>query len=174
MTIVRDAEPNEFIYIDSLRKREANALGFIPKEAYQSILERRRIRNRSRWLYCRIIVTVDNDDLTGFCYASFASEYAKIHQIAVQEDARRWHRASLLLSEIEREAAKRGNAGVKARVAMDLEANFFWRAFGYEPVASALSTFLNQKESEKKRQLWIYCKEFWYSEAMPLLEGESG
>jgi hypothetical protein len=159
MTILRDATPFDLIYIDDLRKKEGNALGFIPIGAYQSVTMKAPIDGRKRYLYSRLLVTEDNGDLTGFCYASFAQDKAHIFQIVVQEDARRWYRALLLSDEIEREAMKRGNLFVTCRVAYDLESNFFWRGIGYQVIANTISTWLNQKESQSKRPLLVYEKQ---------------
>jgi hypothetical protein len=160
MTELRDAMPKDFIYIDSLRKKEGGALGFIPKDAYLSVLERREVAGRSRYRYQRVLVTVDNDDLTGFCYASYAGNYASIIQIVVQKDARRWYRALLMADEIERDAIRFNKQGLTCRVAYDLESNTFWRAIGYVPECLTTSTWLNQKESKSKRPLWVYRKTF--------------
>lgn len=161
-TVIRDAVPADWLYIDSLRKREGNALGFIPKDAYLAIMENRPIREKDARIHLtnRVLVTTDNDDLTGFVYASFARVWASIFQIVVQEDARRWARALLMADEIEAEAKRRGCWGVKCRVAYDLESNSFWRAIGYVPQRQVTSTWLNQKESKTKRPLWLYYKDF--------------
>lgn len=160
-TILREACPSDWLYIDSLRKKEGSALGFIPKDVYLSILERRRIGavDWDNWRYLRVIVTTDNDQLTGFCHVSFASHYAAIHQIVVQEDARRWYRAMLMVNEVEAEAKRRNSFGIKCRVAYDLESNHFWRAVGFVPERQVISTWLNQRESKSKRPLWLYFKD---------------
>ena len=157
-TVLRDAKPEDFTYIDSLRKKEGSALGFIPKDAYIGILERRRADGRARYRYSRLLVTVDNEDLTGFCYVSYAEGMAKIFQVVVQQDARRWHRALMMASEVERDAERMGKHGIACRVAYDLESNWFWRAIGYTPIKQIVSTWLNQRESKSKRPLWQYEK----------------
>lgn len=161
-TVLRDGMPNDFAYIDGLRKREGSALGFIPKDAYISVLECRRVGNRERFRYQRLLVTTDNGDLTGFCYASYAGDTASIIQICVQQDARRWHRALMMADAIESDARSYYKNGLTCRVAYDLESNTFWRAIGYEPVKLMTSTWLNQKESKSKRPLWLYRKDFGY------------
>jgi hypothetical protein len=159
-TILRDARSSDWLYIDSLRKKEGNALGFIPKDYYLAIMnEPTRRQDRNVHKTCRLLVTLDNNDLTGFCYCSFATRYANIFQIVVQEDARRWYRAMLMVNEVETEARQRGNFGIKCRVAYDLESNFFWRAIGYIPERQVISTWLNQRESKSKRPLWLYFKD---------------
>ena len=157
-TTLRDALPGDFGYIDSLRKKEGNALGFIPKGAYEGIIGKYSADGRARWKYSRLMVTVDNGDLTGFCYVSYAGEMAKIFQIVVQEDARRWQRALMMADQVEKDAVSFGKTGISCRVAYDLESNFFWRAIGYVPLKQGTSTWLNQKESKSKRPLWHYEK----------------
>lgn len=120
---------------------------------------RHRIGGRDRWKYARLLVTEDAGDLTGFCYASCANEAVTIFQIAVQIDARRWHRALLMADEIERWARYLERPGITCRVAFDLEANVFWRAIGYQPIKQVISTWLNQRESKSKRPLWEYYKD---------------
>lgn len=170
-TILRDGKPADFFYIDSLRKREANALGFIPKLAYETVLEGRPLRDRDAQAYRnnRILVTEDNGDLTGFCYALFGQSTASITQIVVQDDARRWHRALLMADEVQREAEKRYCTAIKCRVAFDLESNHFWRAIGYEPIKQVTSTWLNQKESKSKRPLILYRKELTVNSLFALI-----
>ncbi len=163
-TILRDAVLQDFPYIDALRKKEGSALGFLPKDAYLSVLTRTRICNRDRWKYQRVWVTEDNGDLTGFCYASFTDDPATIIQIVVQDDARRWHRAMMMESAVTTEATERSISTIKCRVALDLESNFYWRAIGYAPISTETSTWLNQRESKSKRPIVIYQKDL----GMPL------
>ena len=159
MTICRDGKPEDWLYIDSLRKKEGSALGFIPKDSYLSILERKRLGDRERFRTQRILIVEDNTDLTGFAYISFAQSVARIFQIVVQEDARRWKRAMLMIDEIEADARRFSKQAITCRVAVDLESNYFWRAIGYQPIRQVTATWLNQKESQSKRPLWLYRKE---------------
>ena len=168
-TKIREAVGADFAYIDSLRKKEGSALGFMPKDAYLSVLEKKRLANRDRWKYQKLWVTVDGGDLTGFCYASFHKSPATIIQIVVQQDARRWHRALMMEAEVSAEAHKRGLLGIKCRVAADLESNFYWKAMGYSPIQACVSTWLNQRESKSKRQIILYHKQF----ILPLFSGSS-
>jgi hypothetical protein len=155
-TILRPGKPEDWKYIDSLRKKEGSALGFIPKNCYMSVLAKIPDGGRKRWEYSQINIIEDNGELTGFCYTTFYEDIARIFQIVVQEDARRWYRASLLENAVRQEALKRGRTGISCRVAFDLESNFFWRAIGYTPIEQVTSTWLNQKESKSKRPLWKY------------------
>jgi hypothetical protein len=155
-TILRPGKTEDWNYIDSLRKRESHSLGFIPKNSYLSVLSKVSDGVRKRYEYTKINVVEDNGDLTGFCYASFHEIVARIQQIVVQEDARRWYRASMLENAVRQEAINNKCVGITCRVAFDLESNFFWRAMGYIPVREITSTWLNQKESKSKRPLWVY------------------
>jgi len=156
MTQVVPARLEHIPYIDSLRKKNGNELGFIPLDAYLSVASRTGIGGRHRYLYQRLMVSIDNGDLTGFCYSSFNEQVAHIFQIVIQEDARRWERASMLEADVRNEALRQNKSGISCRVAYDIEANFFWRALGYVPMRQVTSTWLNQRESNSKRPLWHY------------------
>lgn len=158
-TTVRRATAADLIYVDSLRKKEASALGFITKQCYEHIVDPNCVGVRRCGDGASLFVTEDNGDLTGFCYSSFNAGLMSIFQIVVQEDARRWHRASLLLDAVESEAARLNAERIKARVAIDLESNHFWRAMGFVPVAITNGTFLNQREAKRKRPIAVYIKD---------------
>lgn len=161
-TLLRYGKPEDFLYIDSLRKVEGNALGFVPAETLISILENRPqlLGNRSNktYSYSGILLTSDNNDSTGYCYFSLSGDIAKIFQIVVQQDARRWHRALLMIDEVEKLARTKQKQGISARVAFDLESNHFWKSIGYTLIGTTISTWLNQKESKCKRPINIYFK----------------
>ncbi len=159
-TILREGTWSDWLPLDSLRKREGAALGFIPKAVYESVLTRTRVANRDRWKYQDVLVTEDNADFTGFCMTTYAKELANIFQIVVRPDARRWHRALLMLDSIEEKARRLGKAGVTCRVAQDLESNMFWLGTGYSVVNTVTSSWLNQHESQSARQLFVYEKRF--------------
>ncbi len=157
-TYLIDGVGSDFLFIDSLRKKEGRALGFIPKAVYESILEKRRVANRDRWKYSKIVITKDNGEETGFCYFTFAGQDVHIQQIVIRQDARRWHRALMMLDHVEDIAKKYGKTSITARVAVDLESNLFWSGCGYNITATTTSTWLNQKESKSKRPLHYYVK----------------
>ena len=149
---------NDFLFLDSLRKKEGKALGFIPKAVYESVLENRRVADRDRWKYSEIVMTLDNNDRTGFCYFTYSGQDVHIQQIVIQNDARRFHRALMMLDYAEKRAKELGKTAVTARVAIDLESNVFWNSCGYNINATTTSTFLNRGESKSKRQLHYYVK----------------
>jgi len=158
MTYLINGIGDDFLFIDSLRKKEGKALGFIPKSVYESILEKKTVANRDRWKYSQIVITVDNNEKTGFCYFTYANQDVHIQQIVIQNDARRYHRALMMLDYVESVAKKLGKTAIAARVAIDLESNLFWSGCGYEIKSTTTSTWLNQKESKSKRQLHYYVK----------------
>jgi hypothetical protein len=82
----------------------------------------------------------------------------KIEQICVRADARRMERALSLADAVEAEAKRRNSGRMRCRVAYDIEANLFWRAAGYVPTATVVSTWLNLHESKSKRPLIVYDK----------------
>ena len=157
-TILREGIIEDFLYIDSLRKKEGNALGFLPKAVYESILLKKKVANRNRHFYSKIILTEDNGEKTGFCYFTFAKQDLHIQQIVIQNDARRLHRALMLLDYVEKIAKEKGKTAITCRVAIDLESNKFWNSCGYKIQATTISTYLNQKESKSKRPLHYYIK----------------
>ena len=103
-------------------------------------------------------MTIDNGDRTGFCYFTYAKQDVHIQQIVIQNDARRFHRALMMLDYVEKRAKELGKTSVTARVAIDLESNMFWNGCGYNVIATTTSSWLNQKESKSKRQLHYYVK----------------
>ncbi len=158
MTYLVEAKKGDFLFIDSLRKKEGSALGFIPKAVYESVIEKRRVAERDRWKYSKIFITIDNNEKTGFCYVTYAKQDLHIQQIVIQKDARRWHRAKMMLDYTEELCVKLGKTAISARVAIDLESNLFWKGCGYNIICTTTSTWLNQKESKSKRPLHYYIK----------------
>lgn len=148
-TLVVDGTLRDLPYVEALRLRESDALGWLPLQEYAAVLAG-QIRSR------RIVLTRDDGEPTGYCLASAAPPTARIVQIVVQEDARRWHRALRLLAAVEAWARARGCLRVWARVAADLEANAFWRAAGYTPIATVRSTHHNRGPSRAQRLLLLY------------------
>jgi hypothetical protein len=67
-------------------------------------------------------------------------------------------RALALEGVVDCEARRRLKSRIRCRVAFDIEANFFWVAIGYVPVATVTSTWMNQRESASKRPLVVYDK----------------
>lgn len=156
--IVRKANLADLKVVDFLRKRDGDCLGFLPIAKLEHIVNCTLDRGRRRWEYESLWVCEDNADVTGYVLAGFHISGAKIEQICVRNDARRMERAMALESAVDREARKRRSNRIRCRVAYDIEANFFWRAIGYDVVATVTSTWMNQRESKSKRPLIVYDK----------------
>ena len=123
-TLVRRATLRDLRYLDALRKREGDAVGFIPIARYE--MEVTGERKGSLYL------SWDDGDPTGFIYATHSGRGAThIIQVAVQEDARRMERASALVEAIRTDGLKRSSWLLSLRCAEDLSANEFWRALGF-------------------------------------------
>lgn len=157
-TIVRLARFDDLPAIEALRRADGDALGFVPKAKYEHITLKTSDRGRERWKYEWLIVATDNEDITGFLLTGFHRDGCKMQQLCVRDDARRMERALRLVGACEDEARRRGSLRIRCRVAADIDANFFWRAAGYKPIAMTTSTWLNVRESASKRPLLIYDK----------------
>lgn len=148
MSNIRAATLDDLRFIDSLRKVEGDALGFIPLQRYEQIVGGQRDET--------LLIVEENDDRAGFLYATHGGALTRIVQIGVCNDARRLAHGQALIGEMMQEAIARAKFAVKARVAHDLESNKFWQAMGFGIVGEATGTFLNRWQSPKKRPLHIY------------------
>ena len=158
-TIIRPATPADLPDVDAMRSLDANCLGFFPLMKYECIVHKVPDHaNRETWRRESLWVATDNGDITGFVLAGFHRDGTKIEQICVRRDARRMERALLLEGVVDTEAKRRQSARIKCRVAADIEANLFWVAAGYTPVAVQASTYRNLRPSQNKRALVIYHK----------------
>ena len=162
-TIVREALIKDIKYIVSLSKKESLSLGFIPKMAYEAAIT--GIKKGKRWSpVCndKIFVCVCNNDLVGFCLASFGRRNAiyrtgKIAQICLQEDARKLERGRLLLNEIIKWGKFIGTFSFNAGCADDLESNFFWKAMGWNKIGMRFGIgHKNTWVQTSKRKINIY------------------
>ena len=162
-TIVREALITDIQYVVSLSKKESFSLGFIPKMAYESAIT--GIKKGKRWSpVCndKLFVCTVNNDLVGFCLASFGKANSvyrkgKIAQICLQEDARKFERGRLLLSEVINWGKFLGTLSFDAGCADDLESNFFWKAMGWNKVGSRFGIgHQNTWVQTSKRKINIY------------------
>lgn len=118
---VRRATLADIPYIEHLRRKESEAVGFIPVQRYEMEIDGRR--------HGSILLAIENGDPVGFLYATHnCTGVTHIQQVAVQEDARRADRATALVNA----AQKERDWLISLRVAADLEAVGFWAALGFE------------------------------------------
>ena len=111
MTIIRQAVFDDLPAIEALRRADGDALGFVPVAKYEHIVLKTSDRGRDRWKYEWLIVSEDNEEITGFFLAGFHREGAKGQQLCVRNDARRMERAMKLVDTLEDEARRRGSCG---------------------------------------------------------------
>ncbi|MGD9827108.1 MAG: GNAT family N-acetyltransferase [Hyphomicrobiaceae bacterium] len=124
MTEIRRATLDDLKYLDALRKKEGDALGFIPMQRYEMEVNGER--------HGSVYLAWDNDDPTGFIYATHSGRgTTHIIQVAIQEDARRMERASALVGAVVDDGLRRRSWLTSLRCADDLEAGHFWAALGF-------------------------------------------
>jgi ribosomal protein S18 acetylase RimI-like enzyme len=119
--IIRPATLADIPYIDHLRKKNSNAVGFIPIQRYEMEINRER--------HGSILVCAVNNDLVGFLYATHNDRgETRIQQIAIQEDARRLERGRSMVEAVTRPL----DHLLSCRCAADLESVSFWEAIGFQ------------------------------------------
>jgi hypothetical protein len=112
-------------FAESLRKKEAYCLGFIPAIAYTDAQQRGRL-----------IVELENDEPCGFSLWAQRGNTLRIHQTAIVEDARRIQHATTLVTHLLNQPAAKRCTRLRLRVAHDLDANHFWKAIGCQIVGT--------------------------------------
>lgn len=115
-------------FVDNLQKRFGRSLGFLPRAAIEGHIE-----------LGNVTLARENDDHAGYLLVrpvlSWRPELASIVQAAVCMDAQRRQHGLALLLQVESEARSRGQVGLQANCAIGVEANEFWRAAGFKPIA---------------------------------------
>tara|TARA_S200002703_G_scaffold145900_1_gene140553 strand:+ start:2596 stop:3189 length:594 start_codon:yes stop_codon:yes gene_type:complete len=115
---VINASESHLIFIDSLQKKNAEALSFYPKQVFE-----REVNNG------RILLGLLNGDPCGYIYVGARKPDVKCHQVCIQYDARRRLYGAALVQALE--DYSRGCYTITLRCGFDLEANDFWKAMGY-------------------------------------------
>lgn len=125
--VVRTSNVADQSYIDKLQKENAYAVGFIQKTIWDKYVfggERNFV----------VFICEKNGDRVGYVLLTpgmKVGSYAKIQQIAVQEDARRLEYGSMLIEAVRKFCEKFGRVGVTLRCREDLDANKFWLSLGF-------------------------------------------
>jgi N-acetylglutamate synthase-like GNAT family acetyltransferase len=124
---VRTATAKDRTYIDSLQKKFANCLGFLPNEALDVLIE-----------MGATYTAIENGDPAGYIvsrpHLRWQPLMRSITQTCVAMDAQRRHHGLALLDVISAEAAAAGLRAIQACCAVGLESNEFWRAAGFIPI----------------------------------------
>jgi N-acetylglutamate synthase-like GNAT family acetyltransferase len=115
-------------FIDSLQHKFGKSLGFLPTAALVANLEQNNVD-----------LCMENDEPAGYllCRPRLAWQplLASIVQAAVCMDAQRRHHGLALLLQVEARARDAGQVAIQANCAVGVEANEFWAAAGFKPIA---------------------------------------
>lgn len=138
---VRTAVPSDVKFIDALQKRFSNEVGFLPLAA----LDANIVKNR-------IAIGFENDEPAGYILGKpnykGDPELAILYQCAIEYSAQRHMLGSSLLEHAVG-LFPPPSALACAWVAQDIEANFFWEACGFEPIAA-------RRGSKRKGRVHIF------------------
>lgn len=160
---IRLAKLNDISYIIDLSKKESMSIGFIPKMAYESAIT--GIKKGDRWSdVCndKLFVIECNDQLVGFCLASFGriggiGKLGKIAQICLQTDARLIQRGRLLLDTVIEYGKSVGTFRWSCGCADDLPSNLFWQSMGWIKLTERFGiSHKNTWKQTSKRKINIY------------------
>lgn len=155
-TTIRPATLDDLKFILSLMDKESRAIGFVPKQRYESAITGER--QDGPWT-CRdkIWIAEVNDDLVGFVYATYGRS-AKVTQVCIQEDARKIERGKLLIEAVQNHAVRSGLISASCGCANDLESNAFWNAIGWEQVGIRKGQYIDGRKTD--RVVNVYHKQF--------------
>jgi GNAT superfamily N-acetyltransferase len=108
---------------ESLRRKNAEALGFLPRRTYYDAIHRDRL-----------VCTLENDEPCGILLWGRRRERVKIHQTVVAPDCRRLlHATHAVEAILEHDDAKTASV-LQLRCALDLPAIHFWKAIGMKHI----------------------------------------
>ncbi len=121
--IVTTEHPDILLFVDSLQKKNAEALSFYPKSAFEREIEKGRV-----------FLGLLNGEPCGYLYAGAQSRDVKLHQVCIEYDARRRTYGERIVAVMEAYADEGRASTITLRCGFDLEANDFWSALGYKCV----------------------------------------
>lgn len=119
--IIVKEHPDMILFIDSLQKKNAEALSFYPKQVF----EREQANGR---LYLGLL----NGQPCGYIYVGAAGGDVKCHQVCIEYDARRKMYGAMLVTAMENYANQSYSNSITLRCGFDLDANKFWKEMGYQ------------------------------------------
>ena len=115
-------------YIDSLQRKNAEALSFYPRRVFE--------RERSKG---RLFLGMLNGEPCGYLYVGAPTwKDVRCHQVCIQYDARRRLYGAAIVAVMEQYATEAGATAIVLRCGFDLDANDFWKSLGYVCVAHNL------------------------------------
>lgn len=122
--VIIKEHPDMLLYVDSLQRKNAEALSFYPKQVF----EREQKNGR---LYLGML----NGEPCGYIYVGAAGGDVKCHQVCIEYDARRRMYGAMLVLALENYANASLSNSITLRCGFDLEANKFWKELGYNCIA---------------------------------------
>ncbi len=120
--VIVTTHPDLISYVDSLQRKNAEALSFYPKSAFEREVEKGRL-----------LLGLLNGQPCGYIYVGARGPDVKCHQVCIQYDARRRLYGAAMVAAMEEYAS--GACTITLRCGFDLEANQFWKSLGYSCVA---------------------------------------
>lgn len=137
--ILSRATVRDLRFIDSLQKKFGRSLGFLPTQALEINLEKGNVD-----------LCLENGEPAGYLLCrpvlSWQPGLSSIVQAAVCMDAQRRHHGLALLLQVEERARARGQVAMQANCAVGVEANEFWAAAGFKPIAHLTPATKSQRE----------------------------
>lgn len=122
--VVLQEHPSLIDYIDSLQKKNAEALSFYPRQVFEREQEKGRL-----------FLGMLNGEPCGYLYVGSPLRDVKCHQVCIQYDARRRLYGAAIVGVMEQYAIENHSCSITLRCGFDLEANNFWQSLGYVCVA---------------------------------------
>lgn len=111
-------------YVDSLQRKNVDALSFYPRVVFE-----REIENG------RIFLGLLNGEPCGYIYTGSGSRgNVRCHQVAIEYDVRRRLYGAALVVAMEDYASQVKASEITLRCGFDLDANEFWKSLGYSCV----------------------------------------
>jgi len=126
--VVLREHPSMITYIDSLQRKNAEALSFYPRQVFE--------REQSKG---RLFLGMLNGEPCGYLYVGAPTwKDVRCHQVCIQYDARRRLYGAAIVAVMEQYATEAGATAIVLRCGFDLDANDFWKSLGYVCVARNL------------------------------------
>lgn len=111
-------------FVDSLQRKNAEALSFYPRQVFERESDKGRI-----------FLGLLNGEPSGYIYVGAGGNHVRCHQVCIEYDARRRLYGAQLVAVMEQYAHEYSALSISLRCGFDLDANSFWRAMGYACVS---------------------------------------
>ena len=108
-------------FLDHLQSKNKHALGFLPFEALRQAIS-----------LGRVFLAYENDQPAGYVIHGQPRQQAKIFQVVIEDDARRFEHGTALIEAVRQVMVHAKAHTLSLHCADDLEANEFWKAIGFQ------------------------------------------